>query len=98
MDYRTVPKIRTSTNFGTWNGFSVRDSLEWYVVRILGPDFYQYGTLYGFWYGVKQGTDRTVRGTDFCTKLSVPERIFSVRFLVRSKIPKKEFAKKSIDP
>ena len=58
MDDRTVPKIRTSTNFGTWNGFLVRDSLERYVVRILGPDFYQYGTWYGFWYGLKQGTDR----------------------------------------
>ena len=36
MDDRTVPKIRTSTNFSTWNGFFVRNFLVWYVVRIFG--------------------------------------------------------------
>ena len=73
MDDRSVPKIRTSSNFGTWNGFLVRDLLVRYVVRIFGPDFYRYGTWYGFWYELEPGT---VRGTDFGTKKSVPERIF----------------------
>ena len=73
MDDRSVPKIRTSSNFGTWNGFLVRDLLVRYVVRIFGPDFYRYGTWYGFWYELVPGT---VRGTNFGTKKSVPERIF----------------------
>ena len=34
MDDRTVPKIRPSTNFSTWNGFFVRNFLVRYVVRI----------------------------------------------------------------
>ena len=56
MDGRTIAKIRTSTGFGTWNGFLVRDSPEPYSVQIFGPDFYQYGTWYGFWYGLEPGT------------------------------------------
>ena len=73
MDGRTVPKIRTGTDFGTWYGFSVRNLLVRYVVRIFGPDFFRYGTWYGLWYGLDPGP---VRGTDFGTKKSVPERIF----------------------
>ena len=44
----------------------VRDSLVRDVERILGTDFYRYGTWYGFWYGLELGT---VRGTDFGTKI-----------------------------
>ena len=73
MDGRTVPKIRTGTEFGTWYGFLVRDLMVWHVVRIFGTDFFQYGTWYGFWSGLEPGT---VRGTDFGTKKSVPVRIF----------------------
>ena len=73
MDGRTEPKIRTGTEFGTWYGFLVRDLMVRYVVRIFGTDFFQYGTWYGFWSGLEPGT---VRGTDFGTKKSVPERIF----------------------
>ena len=73
MDGRTVPKIRTGTDFGTWYGFSVRNLLVRYVVRNFGPDFFRYGTWYGLWYGLDPGP---VRGTDFGTKKSVPERIF----------------------
>ena len=64
MDGRTVAKIRTSTKFGAWNGFLVRNFLVRYVVRIFGPDFFRYGTWYGIWSGVKPGT---VRSTDFGT-------------------------------
>ena len=54
MDDRTIPKIRTSTNFGTWNGFSVRDSL----VRILVRTCTWYGTWYGFFFGTVRGTEQ----------------------------------------
>ena len=79
MDGRTVPKIRTGTEFGTWYGFLVRDLMVRYVVRIFGTDFFQYGTWYGIWSGLEPGT---VRGTDFGTDF------FSVRYVVRTKISK----------
>ena len=59
------------------------------MVRIFGPRFNGpvRGTdfRYGFWSGLEPGT---VRGTDFGTKKSVPERIFSERYVVRTKISK----------
>ena len=39
MDGRTVPKIRTGTDFGMWYRFLVRDLMVGYVVRIFGTDF-----------------------------------------------------------
>ena len=73
MDSRTVPKIRTGTEFGTWYGFLVRDFMVRYVERIFGTDFFQFGTWYGFLSGLEPGT---VRDTDFGTKKTVPVRIF----------------------
>ena len=73
MDGRTVPKIRTGPEFGTWSGFLVRDSLVRSVVRIFGPDFCRSGTWSGVWSGLEPGP---VRGTDFGPKKSVPGRIF----------------------
>ena len=58
MGGRTVPKIRTGTDFGTWYGFLVRVLMVRYVVRILGTDFFRSGTWYGFWSGLEPGTVR----------------------------------------
>ena len=68
MDSRTVPKISKSTDFGTWNGFLVRDSPVRYVVRIFGADLNRYGNWYGIGYGPESGT---VCGTEFGTKKTV---------------------------
>ena len=62
MDDRTVPKIRTGPDFGTWSGFLVRDLLVRSVVRIFGPIFFRSGTWSGIWSELLPGP---VRGTDF---------------------------------
>ena len=63
MDGRTVPKILTGMEFGTWYGFLVRDLLVRYVVRIF------VSTVRGTHFGTKKSVPvqiffGAVRGTD----------------------------------
>ena len=98
MGGRTIPKIRTGTDFGTWYRFLVRDLMVRYVVRIFGTDFFQYGTWYGFRSGIFMGTVRYVfrtkirTGTDFRTEFrttyrtekSVPKIPYQIKFRTKN--------------